>query len=249
MVFGWFCGGCYVAMVCVIENHDGPGHAVSPIIFYPLTALYFFGFMPSPIWFVILCWKNLDVNILRLLWTQMQFRFIVMLTVWVAVVYTGHDISLRQLKNDDQVENYFRSVCLSAVTVSPLAMILFVDAMKQQSKLFRIALPAAYLFFVCNVYVLFAFFKTEGHPMFNASNSTPSALRYAAATTFEGQLSSSIFSILVLMVGFLDSTRRDTEGDAIHFPVRIAQVRMLHCMCFCHAFLLVSHVTVPFALA
>ena len=128
-------------------------------------------------------------------------------------------------------------------------MILFVDAMKQQSKLFRIALPAAYLFFLCTVYVLYAFFA-EGHPMFGANGTNTSLRGYEApGSTFEGQISSSIFSILVLMVGFLDSIRRDAGGDAIHFPVRIAQVRMLHCTCFCHAFLIVSHVTVSFALA
>ena len=111
VVFGWFCGGCYVAMVCAIENHDGPGHAVSPIIFYSLTALYFFGFMPSPIWFVILCWKNLDVNILRLLWTQMQYRFIVVLAVWVMVLFAWSNVFVYEA-------DLFLAICQSAVTVT-----------------------------------------------------------------------------------------------------------------------------------
>ena len=117
-------------------------------------------------------------------------------------------------------------------------MVLFLDAMKRQSRLFRLAMPAAYLMYVLTQYILFGFVYSPTPVMPSDTNSTGamhSAVHgVAAAATFEGQISQSLSTLGFLMLSFLKNVFEDALraimddgcvfGSAIAFPMKIATV-------------------------
>jgi hypothetical protein len=102
-------------------------------------------------------------------------------------------------------------------------MILFIDALHRQSKLFRFAMPAAYLLYVLAGCISFGYSQSP-HPISPNANSTDALTTAAAEATFEGRISSSLFSIVTIMVSFLYSALYDRSGTAVLFPFSIATV-------------------------
>jgi hypothetical protein len=118
------------------------------------------------------------------------------------------------------------AIAFSVIVWSPLLMILFLDAMKRQSRLFRIAMPSAYLLYVLTSYINYGYIYQPTPIIQPDTNSTGSAQHAASALgTFESQISGSLSSIGLLMLTCLRSAASDkTGGGSINFPMKIAKV-------------------------
>jgi hypothetical protein len=181
-------------------------------------------FIPSPVYFTILCWNNVDWQIMRLLLKQLQFKMVLALALHVIVMDAWRFASLG--------EPVLSVICWSVLIWSPLVMILFIDALRRQSKLFRFAMPVAYLLYVIAGYISYGYIRSP-HPISPNANSTDALTTAAAEATFTGQISSSLSTLAFLMMSFLKNTVEDALraamngsvfGSAIAFPMKIATV-------------------------
>jgi hypothetical protein len=175
------------------------------------VALYY----PSPMYFVILCWNNLDWQIMGLLWRQLQFKVVLVFTLHIVVMYAWHAVAA-------EGTTLLLATFQSTLQWSPLLEIIFLDAMRRQSKLFRFALPCTYLMLVLVMYILYAY---TYHPVVITTNGNDLGHAVASAgATFQGQIGLSLSSLGVLMLSFLKSAFSDTSGKAVLFPLNVAEV-------------------------
>jgi hypothetical protein len=70
------------------------------------------------VWFVALCWNNVDLAVMRLLLKQVQFGILVLLTFWV--------ILMEFLQQLEIMPEPLSALCFSLVLWSPLFMVLWV---------------------------------------------------------------------------------------------------------------------------
>ena len=101
----------------------------------------------------------------------------------------------------DRGDRVFTAICYSVLEKSPLFMILFMDAMKRHSKLFRIAMPAAYLLQVIAMYLYYGYFQSTTPIISAVTNST--ATIAVVGDTFESQISNALYTIGFLMLSVL----------------------------------------------
>jgi hypothetical protein len=108
-----------------------------------------------------------------------------------------------------------QAVCASLLRWSPLFINLFLDALKRQSKLFRLTLPGAYFAYVVATYGLFGCVLEPELILANSS-------RFAGmgSRSFQGQISGSLASLGLLMATFLTNAMNDSSGQAVLFPVK-----------------------------
>ena len=161
---------------------------------------------------------------MRLLLKQLQFKIVLALALHIIVMDAWRRASLGA--------SVIIAICESILTWSPLLMILFIDALHRQSKLFRFAMPAAYLLYVLAGYISFGYSQSPT-PISPNANSTDALTTAAAEATFEGRISSSLSTLAFLMLSFLKNTVEDALraamngtlfGSAIAFPMKIATV-------------------------
>ena len=154
---------------------------------------------------------------MQLLWQQFQFKMVAALALLVMVMNTWRFTSIGA--------SVIIAIAGSVIVWSPLLMILFLDAMKRQSRLFRIAMPSAYLLYVLTSYINYGYIYQPTPIIQPDTNSTGSAQAASAFGTFEGQISGSLSSIGLLMLTCLRSAASDkTGGGSINFPMKIAKV-------------------------
>ena len=145
---------------------------------------------------------------------QFQFRTVVALSCVVIVMHAWLYIHAEAMAG---------AVVLFAITQSvlfwsPLLMVLFLDAIKRQSKLFRIAMPVAYLMFVGFAYIRFGYIQST--PIMPDTNSK----LLATGLTFEGQIAGALYSIMFLMLTYLGNAFSDASGTAVLFPLNVTTV-------------------------
>jgi hypothetical protein len=162
---------------------------------------------------------------MTLLAAQFQFRVVGGLSFWIMVL----DAWRKALDFAECTEECLKSEAnpfFSPLFWSPLLMILFMDAIKRQSKLFRVAMLVAYFVYVIVQYIMYGYIRPSTTIVRqDTTNSTVSGKAAAAMGTFEGQISGSLYSIALLMLACLKAAMRDkTNGDAISFPMKLATV-------------------------
>ena len=109
---------------------------------------------------------------------------------------------------------------------SPLLMVLFLDAMERQSRLFKLAMPVAYLAYVLAHYIGYGFYwGSTPIARQQGTNSTDAGTAPDVMGSFQGQISSSLSSIGFLMVSFLYNAMYDRSGTAVHFPLPIVTIQ------------------------
>ena len=221
VVAGWLAAVAY-KIADAIENGFlyGTVFTRSFSVYSGLYTLNIFFFFLSPIAFVVLLWGNIDFFVLRLLWQQFQCKMVVLLTVDVVVMYAW-----RVHKRHPEVNVLF-FICLSILTWLPLIMILFLDAMRRQSSVFRIILPVVYVVYVLVGHTTYGYLRTNLTLIFEPDVNSTGAFQHEIVTgnTFEGQLSSALSTLGLLMLSFLYNTIRDKSGTAVLFPLRITTV-------------------------
>jgi hypothetical protein len=155
---------------------------------------------------------------MRLLWQQLQFKMVLLLIARIIVMHAWWGMG--------EGSDVFRAICLSLSFWSPLLMVLFLDAMKRQSRLFRLAMPVAYLVFVLAAYIFFGFLagSTPIARQQGTNSTDPGTASYVMAS-FQGQISSSLSSIGFLMASFLYNAMYDRSGTAVHFPLPIVTIQ------------------------
>jgi hypothetical protein len=82
VVVGWVVGAVAVLIFAVYEAGGTGPDAVKTTASLPLLVF----FIPSPIYFTILCWNNLDWHVMTLLAAQFQFRVVGGLSLWIMVM-------------------------------------------------------------------------------------------------------------------------------------------------------------------
>jgi hypothetical protein len=201
-------------LIAVYEN----GGTVPDAVRTPATTLLVVFIVPSPIYFTVLCWNNVDWHVMTLLSQQSQFRVVGGLSLWIIVMNAWRQVD----RKDDSV---LFEIGLSIPFWSPLLMILFMDAIKRQSKLFKVAMPAAYLMYVMVTYIYFGYIQSPT-PIIPDTNSTDWSQRKLASTgaTFESQIASALSTIMFVMLSFVYNALYDRSGTAVLFPIRFATV-------------------------
>jgi hypothetical protein len=144
VVAGWVVGAARWVLHAVYSGRED----IHPVAFLTVAVPFYILFVPSPVYFTILCWNNVDWQIMRLLLHQLQFKMVLALALHVIVMDAWRRASLDHIVSS--------SICMSILLWSPLLMILFIDALHRQSKLFRFAMPAAYLLYVLAGYIFSA---------------------------------------------------------------------------------------------
>jgi hypothetical protein len=227
VVAGWVVGAGYAWMEVAGKNNAvqvAGGGLNNGNVPYPLyVAMVVLGilfFFASPLYLAALCWKNVDWAVTRLLWQQFQFKMVLLLTAHIMVMDAW------RLFYSHQSSTIVSAFCQSLLHWSPLLMVLFLDAMKRQSRRFRLAMPAAYLMYVLTKYLIFGFdhSPTPIPLLVHANSSDAFAAATAALGTFEGQITSSLSSIGLLMLSFFYSSMVDQSGTAVLFPLRFVTV-------------------------
>jgi len=187
-----------------------------------ITQLSLPTFYITPIHLMLLARGSFDSAVLRLLTNSVQWwavlalvgRIIVCYTLWLTVVdlnELGHQIS-------------FFSAGLTAVVLwFPLLVMPCVDLIQNQSRLFRLGMPSA---FVANVGLNYWRFSYDSHtiitPLIAGPNaSDPNMESVAVGLTANAQLSSSLFTLVLLMVGMLVTAARNPDGGVVQFPLQI----------------------------
>jgi hypothetical protein len=105
-------------------------------------------------------------------------------------------------------------------------MALVFDAIRRQSKLFKVTMPVVYLVFVLAEYIGFGYLMPP-MPIFRPGDNSTSAFQstmVATGLTYQGQISSALSTLGLLMLSFLYNTIRDKSGKAVLFPLRITTV-------------------------
>jgi hypothetical protein len=212
VVVGLIVGAVY-ALINAVQQ-AGTGNPAPPAAQILLNIF----FVPTPIYFTVLCWNNVDWHVMTLLSQQFQFRVVGGLSLWIIVMNAW-----RKADGFEKRDSVFFAICLSILFWSPLLMILFMDAIKRQSKLFRVAMPAVYLLYVMVAYIIYGYIRPP-HAIARDINSTATFPTAAAATTFESQIASALSTIMFVMVSFVYNALHDSTGTAVLFPIRFATV-------------------------
>jgi hypothetical protein len=194
------------------ENNGGPLQAVLASYYFP--AFY----IASSMSFMTLCWNNLDYDVLRLLFRQLQFKIVILLSLCVMAMYAWRQIEIFN-------EPYSRAVCKSILVWIPLLIILVFSGMKQASRPFRIWLPLNYFAYLVVTHIYFGYVIGPTPITFGTdptSNVTQSLHLHAADTSYQAQISGCLFSLVLLMLQWLKMSVVDRgEGRLILFPLDI----------------------------
>jgi hypothetical protein len=218
VVVAWIIGVGFWAMYAAkVESQE---------IVSTMNILYRLLFVPTPVYFVLLCWHNIDWQIMRLLWMQFQCKMVVALDVHVMVMYAWREMAVFH-------SPFLFAIAESLSVWSPLLMVLFLDAMGRQSRLFRVAMPVVYLAYVVVTYIYYGYIHATNPIVFlNTTEGVHSEIA-AVAGSFEGQISGSLLTLIFLMLTFLTNSIEDVVravingsvlGSAISFPLRIATI-------------------------
>jgi hypothetical protein len=197
------------------ERHVSSG---TYLFFYACFGLLY---LPSPLFFAILCWNNLHSDVLRLLWRQLQFKVVVALTIWIMVVDAWRWAEVRD-------RAVYAAVGQSLCTFSPLLVILFKDAMIVSSRPFRLALPAMYLAYIMTLYINYGYIRTATPLLKDGLNSTDgTVVVLAAEASFQGQITGCLMSLIVVMCRFLKKAICSAVkgNDTIMFPLDIIDLK------------------------
>jgi hypothetical protein len=214
VVTGWLVAAGF-AFVYWFWMNRGQATQETKALVYKISFVFF---DPTPVFFAVLCWNNISWPVMRLLWKQTQFKVVIGLAFHVMAMDAWRGIERGWF--DLQPMNPLTAVCASILRWSPLFMILFLDSLRIQSRLFRIALPAAYLAYVVATYGLFGYVLPP-EVIFKTTNT--SLAGEGTSQTFQGQISGSLASLALLMTSFLTNAMNDdSAGQAVLFPVKFA---------------------------
>jgi hypothetical protein len=161
---------------------------------------------------------------MTLLSQQFQFRVVGGLSLWIIVMDAWRQVETPSSWAAQGLP-VLNAICNSILFWSPLLMILFMDAIKRQSKLFRVAMPAAYLMYVLVWYIGYGYIQSPT-PIIPDTNSTDWHQRKleSTGTTFESQIASALSTIMFLMLSFVYNAQLDRTGTAVLFPLNITTV-------------------------
>ena len=204
---GWVLVGQATLMAFVFTSTFFP-RAIWPDWLYWLQLTLYYS-IPLP--FVVLCWGNTNWATMRLLFRQFQFKLVAAMGVWLFVV--------ENLFAWQHAEMHFVIwVLINFVFIVPLYTFLFLDGMRQKSKVFRLVYPVLFLVFLCIWYYYFAFHSGKPIVIFNGTDIDPNA----PMVTYQGQATNG-FSIIIacLATTIWSAVTKFRHEGAIHFPIRV----------------------------
>ena len=171
----------------------------------------------SPISFLALCWGRMDWAVMRLVATQMHFKVVVALVLWILIVYPWGIYN----KYNGQYSFSFQYIVVSWMSFQPLVTCLFLDGLKDQSRPFRVAIPVIFVVYVGLQVFIYGFLSGSDNGMGRDTllfNTTLFGNSLALKPDY--QLASSMQTILFLMVQFLyRAAVTNKDGTCISWPI------------------------------
>jgi hypothetical protein len=190
-------------------------------IIYNVCLLVFV--LAGPVPFMALCWGRMDRPVMRLVAGQMQWKIVAALVVWATVAKVMGLVSAVP-----HATFYWIILCL--LTMCPLFMGLFLDAMVDQSQPFMLCMPVLYIVYV-GAQMYYHGVVLTPHILRNSSaDAADSPFRNGGGqmVTDSYQVGSTLSTILLLMLQFLYNvfTDRLSTKKRICWPIA-AHIRVL----------------------
>ena len=217
VLLAWVCGT--VQLFVYMFHFTVTGGAVlwtqAPGLAYNVALLGFELCGPMP--FLALCWGHTNWKVVRLLWSQTQFKIVYVLVAWcIAATAWG-----RMSANPGRPLYW---LALSVFIHSPLAMAPVLDAVEAQSRAFRVGVPALFVVYVASQsyyygYVLQPTALVHVDDWESASDDDDGEPG-SRVNTDAYQVGYALTTILLLMAQFLYNVLKDpTGGGAVCWPL------------------------------
>ena len=205
---GFVLGGIAIGLsVWVYDGDVYCGHHGAPGAFcYTGIGLW----LLTPPAFIMLCRRNVNVPILRLLMQQFQWNLVVILIMWMMLVRSWGLILVAP--SEGWVFHVLYGIC----GFMPLFSLLLLDCLEDQSKVFRFWFPLTYV--SSNGFALFNH-AVGGWPTTQLVQFNSSYGSAAPGLSDGGQLTGAFSTILLLMANFIMAALWDPQGNNIAWPV------------------------------